>query len=500
MAEIDSELDGLPSVQISHVVDINPGVDKSLLSDDDRLPFIAMPAVEARTGKIDTRETRRYQDVKTGFTSFQSGDVLFAKITPCMENGKMAIFPHTVPGVGFGSTEFHVLRPTAFIDNRYLYYFVSSSAFRHEAQHNMSGAVGQKRVPKDFIAGHEIPITSINEQRRVVEKIEVLFSQLDKGEEAIRAVQALLKRYRQSVLKAAVTGELTAGWRAENSGKLEHGRDLLARILKSRRDTWSGRGQYKEPVAPDTSDLPELPDGWAWATLGQLISLIEAGKNVRCIERAPKDQETGIVKISAVTWDQFDEWESKTIQDEDHLNENALIQHGDLLISRANTLELVGASVVVEKIEKRLQLSDKVLRLKPVIPIERWINYVLKSRLGRHQIESRATGAQMSMRNISQRNLETIAVPIPSLEEMTVIVDSIKIAQSREMATTDQLELELARSSSLRQSILKDAFTGRLVEQDPTDEPATDLLARIKAARADTPKKSRGRPSRQAMA
>jgi hypothetical protein len=85
------------------------------------------------------------------------------------------------------------------------------------------------------------------------------------GEEAVRQVQALLKRYRQSVLKAAVTGELTADWREANRDRLEHGRDLLARILKTRRETWEGRGRYKEPVAPDTSGLPELPEGWMWA-------------------------------------------------------------------------------------------------------------------------------------------------------------------------------------------------------------------------------------------
>src|SRR5690606_30258063 len=231
-----------------------------------------MLAVEAGTGRMDVSGRRPFAEVKSGFTPFASGDVLFAKITPCMENGKMAVVPDLPHGVGFGSTEFSVLRPTAAIDAKLLYYFVSSAAFRQEAQHHMTGAVGQKRVPKRYLETKLFPLPPINEQRRIVEKIETLFAELDKGEEYLRQVQTLLTRYRQSVLKAAVTGELTAEWRAQRVGQLEHGRDLLARILKARRESWQGRGQYKEPVEPDATALPELPQGWVSCSLDALIA------------------------------------------------------------------------------------------------------------------------------------------------------------------------------------------------------------------------------------
>jgi len=468
------------SVPLSKVVDLNPGVDKSKFRDEDEMPFVPMPAVEAGTGRIDTSERRPFGRVKSGFTAFASGDVLFAKITPCMENGKMAVVPELPDSVGFGTTEFHVLRPTEAVDPKLLYYFVSSASLRHEALHHMTGAVGQKRVPKRYLETKIFPLAPLNEQRRIVEKIETLFARLDKGEEALREVQKLLTRYRQSILKAAVTGQLTADWRAENAHRLEHGRDLLARILEARREKWNGRGKYKEPAAPDTSGLPELPEGWVWASLGQLISRIEAGKNFRCQERPPEGDEVGVVKISAVTWDQFDELESKTIIRTDQINHSYQINEGDLLISRANTIDLVGASVVVENISKRLQLSDKVLRLRCVAPIEYWLKYVLKSPLGRLQIEAMATGAQMSMRNISQRNVEQIAIPLPSMDELNFVVDEIRRARMQGDQLVELCETELARSGALRQSILKDAFAGRLVPQDPADEPAADLLARIK--------------------
>ena len=111
-------------VPLSDLVQINPGIDKTRFQDSDEVPFVPMPAVEAETGHIDTSEKRSFGQVKSGFTSFATGDVLFAKITPCMENGKMAIVPKLPDGVGFGSTEFHVLRPSQAIDEHLLYYFV----------------------------------------------------------------------------------------------------------------------------------------------------------------------------------------------------------------------------------------------------------------------------------------------------------------------------------------------------------------------------------------
>jgi type I restriction enzyme S subunit len=119
-----------------------------------------MAAVGAADGTIDVTAKRPFADVKKGFTPFQSGDLLFAKITPCMENGKMAVVPQLENQYGFGSTEFHVIRPKAGIDAKYLYYFVSRQDYRKEAAHHMTGAVGQKRVPTDFLKQSIIPIPS----------------------------------------------------------------------------------------------------------------------------------------------------------------------------------------------------------------------------------------------------------------------------------------------------------------------------------------------------
>jgi type I restriction enzyme, S subunit len=165
-------------------------------------------------------------------------------------------------------------------------------------------------------------------------------------------------------------------------------------------------------------DGEEFPPGWAWATLGELIERIESGKNVSAIGRPPENGEVGIVKVSAVTWGEFDEDASKTLPLGVSYDPDDRIAVGDFLISRANTLELVGAPVIVRACRRALTLSDKVLRLRFKMPIDRWIELFLKSAIGRQQIEGFSQGAQLSMRNISQENLRRIKIPIAPAAEI----------------------------------------------------------------------------------
>jgi len=391
---------------------------------------------------------------------------------------------------------FRRMVPTEGINAPYLVHYLKYFYSTGDIKNYQAGSNNLRNLKFNEYKRLRVPLPPLNEQHRIVEKIETLFARIDKGEEALREVQKLLKRYRQSILKAAVTGELTRDWRKANQHKLEPASDFLARILETRRENWQGRGKYTEPVEPDTAALPILPANWQWASLGQLLHTIEAGKNYRCLERPPEGNEFGIVKISAVTWEDFDEEESKTVTDADRVNPRYLIKKGDLLMSRANTIELVGASVVVDRISKQLQLSDKVLRLKLVVPLEDWVNTVLKSPIGRQQIEAFATGAQMSMRNISQKNIERIAIPLPSQNEVGAISAAAAGCFEKSRALRSFCAAELTRSSALRQSILKSAFNGQLVPQDPNDEPASKLLARIRAEREAMPKAKARRKAR----
>lgn len=197
-----------------------------------------MAAVQELTGVVDQSNLKQFSEVKKGFTRFRNGDLLFAKITPCMENGKVAVVRNLAQGIGCGSTEFHVIRPEKGVDVDYLRYYVVQSAFRGDAKRHMQGAVGQQRVPPDFLREASLPLAPEREQRQIVRRIDELFSQIQEGERALERVQKLVERYRQSVLNAAVTGELTQEWREKHKGKLESGEAVLARILKARREAW----------------------------------------------------------------------------------------------------------------------------------------------------------------------------------------------------------------------------------------------------------------------
>ena len=253
-----------------------------------------MSRVEAESGWIDVSQTKPFGSVRQGYTSFKAGDVLFAKITPCMENGKMAVVPELISDHGFGSTEIHVLRPAAGIDPRFVYYSVSSREFRFHAEHNMTGAVGQKRVPSSILQEHEIGLPPTLEQRRIVEKIEALFEEVDRGVESLHAAKNNIELYGQSLLRSAFEGRLTADWRAQNPDKLESPDVLLARIRKERErryraaiDEWErsvaewrkGGKKGRKPAKPkrlkryslDCLDLKACPSPTS-ARLGVVVS------------------------------------------------------------------------------------------------------------------------------------------------------------------------------------------------------------------------------------
>lgn len=353
----------------------------------------------------------------------------------------------------------------------------------------------------------EFPLPPVKEQRRIVAKLEEMFSELDAGVAALKRVHSNLKRYRASVLKSAVEGKLTDEWRAEYVPK-ETGQQLLDRILKERRQRWEAeqlaayeakgkqppkdwKARYKQPEAPNTTDLPTLPEGWCWATLDQLIINIEAGKSFKCEPRQATLDEWGVIKVSAMTWGTFREEEQKAIPSHSDFDPNWEVKPGDILLSRSNTTELVGASVLVGECRSRLLLSDKSLRLLTVDSLDRrWFHCLLSSAVVRKQISSLATGTSDSMRNVSQEKLKAIVVPVPPFAEQIEIAQLVDAVSTVETQTEEEVSKGLLRASRLRQSILKDAFEGRLVAQDPADEPASELLARIKTARLPVTQKS----------
>jgi type I restriction enzyme S subunit len=363
------------------------------------------------------------------------------------------------------------------LEAKFLKHYITSPDGSRSLLGGMTGTAIRRIILRQ-INEATLPLPPLAEQKRIVSKIEELFSELDAGEESLRRARRQLGLYRQSLLKQAFEGKLTAPWRIQNPHLLE------------------SFAADDEISADELGTFAELPASWRYTRLGRFIQQIDAGKSFRCEERRPKPNEIGVAKVSAVTWGQYDEAESKTCIDPAKVNPSYFIREGDFLLSRANTIELVGACVLVRRVTQPIMLSDKTLRLSIDDERKSFILQYLRSHQGRREIEKRSTGNQESMRNIGQERIRSIVIPECTLPEQREIVrlldEQFTVIEQNER----EIDAALKRSAALRQSILKKAFTGQLVPQDPTDEPASALLERIQMERhasAAVPKKKTSR-------
>lgn len=406
---------------------------------------------------------------------------MYGRLRPYLNKVHRAAFE------GVASAEFIVFPESPVIDGDFLKFLLHQQAFVDFAMSRVSG--DRPRVKFDALAEFEFLLPPHSEQRRIAEKIETLFAEVDKGEESLRQVQALLARYRQSVLKAAVTGELTADWRAQRAGQLEHGRDLLARILKARRENWQGRGKYKEPVEPDTRNLPELPEGWVWAAVEQIAEVI--GGLTKNAKRSAMELRRPMLRVANVYQNRLDLSEIHETGVAEFELERVALRPLDLLVVEGNgSKDQIGRMAVWRGEIAGAVHQNHLIKVRLIEPgLVELLLWWFQSATGRRIIEDVASSTS-GLYTLSISKIEALSVPIPSFEEAQVISGRLKQEFARLEALDRIVEQELRRSAALRQAILKDGFEGRLVPQDPSDEPASELLARIRAQRAAQPGKT----------
>lgn len=188
-------------VRLGSIVSINPTKPKLSYDDDLICSFLPMTMVNEKSGSIIQLEEKPFSKVKKGYTYFEKGDILFAKITPCMENGNTVIAEALFNDFGFGSTEFYVLRASKAILNKYLYYLVRSQGFRNQAKQVMTGAVGQQRVPKSFLENYCFALPPLEVQKEIVDKIEILFSKIDESKELMEEVNETFEFRRSATIE-----------------------------------------------------------------------------------------------------------------------------------------------------------------------------------------------------------------------------------------------------------------------------------------------------------
>ncbi len=343
-----------------------------------------------------------------------------------------------------------------------------------------------------------VPIPPPAEQRRIVAKIEVLFSELDKGVESLITVREQLKAYRQAVLKHAFSGKLTAQWRHGNNDKVESARLLIARIKKERElhyqakiSIWNtapnkngGRPRPPKTLVPlgsqERDELPALPDSWIWEKLGWMTCGVEYGTAAK----SSKSGSVPVLRMGNIQNAKFDWSDLVYSSDEDEILKYAL-KAGDVLFNRTNSPELVGKTAIYRG-ERPALFAGYLIRVNQIASFvdSQYLNLFLNSHIARQQ-GNRVKTDGVNQSNINGERLSNYPFPYCSLAEQREIVKLLEEKLSIIDQLEDDVEQETKKSEALRQSMLRKAFSGQLVAQDPSDEPASVLLDRFRAQSED---------------
>lgn len=409
-----------------------------------------------------------------------------------------------------------VLKPIGMLPKFCMYQFQAPHIQRFFIEEAKGTA--QKGIYLKALSKLTMRVPPLREQSCIVEEIEKQFTRLDAGVAALERARTNLKRYRASVLKTACEGRLVPTEaelaRAEGRG-YEPADRLLARILKERRAKWEAdqlakmqaqgkipkddkwKEKYEEPTGPDTTKLPELPEGWVWVTLDAIAEVIDPNPS----HRMPKYENDGIPFISSENFtasDQIDFNIGKRVTSETWRDQRSrfTIRPGDFALSRIGT---IGKTRFLPP-DKDYCLSHAlvVISARSVDLDRRFLRLILSSHALFVQAQS---GVQsVGVPDLGMGKIRSFVVPLPPLPEQHRIVAEVE----RRLSVIDELEATVAanlkRSERLRQSILKNAFEGKLVPQNPSDEPVSVLLERIHTEREanrtkeETSEKVSGKP------
>lgn len=433
----------------------------------------------------------------------RSNDIVFAMSSGSKKHvGKSALSVADFDGA-FGAF-CGVLRPAATVNSRYFSYFFSTQEFRNYIE-EISKGTNINNLKQEHLLNCRLRLPPAKEQGRIVEKIEELLSELDKGVESLKTAREQLKVYRQAVLKHAFEGKLTASWREENKEKLETPDQLLARIRKEREDRyqqqltewevalrdWEARGQEgKRPTKPRKSEIPdrpspeherrkwELPANWRWSQIGTFsfvtkLAGFEYTKYVRYDEQGDmpviKAENAGPNGYRATVYSKV-QASSVAELTRSHLN------GGELL------MVFVGAgtgNVAMVPASQRFFLGPNIgmIRVESSAVNPAYIELFLRSPKGKEL--ALAAVKAVAQPSLSMGTIRQIPVALPPSLEQEVIVAKLNASLSLIEQAEHDIEAQLARAETLRQSILRKAFSGRLVPQEAHDEPASVLLERI---------------------
>ncbi|MDY6953170.1 MAG: restriction endonuclease subunit S [Thermodesulfobacteriota bacterium] len=455
---------GWASSAIEDIASVNPRHPRDLEASTE-VSFVPMAGISEHSPRFEYTEVKPYSSVRNNYTHFQEGDVLFAKITPCMENGKAAIARDLRNGLGCGTTELHVLRPLGGIPPEFLYHYLHQQSFRNEAARNMTGTSGHLRVPVDYVREAQILVPPLNEQHRIVAKLEKLLAKVDKCQERLDKIPAILKRFRQSVLAAACSGRLTADWRDKNADEI------------SRPD----RPDLPKAVILDDSQADVLPSTWFYTKLEGSILDLQNGVSKR---KSKVGEQTVVLRLADIYGREILPDNLRKIKLTREEVEKYGLSERDILVTRVNgSPEIVGSFTLYDR-HDTWAYCDHFIRLRTDRELldENYLVITARTADARRHINLNMVSSA-GQNTVSQKTIKSLPIPLPPISEQQEIV--LRVEALFQIADRIQARYEKAKVhiDKLTQSILAKAFRGELVPQDPNDDPASKLLERIRAER-----------------
>lgn len=425
-------------------------------------------------GNIDLSDVK-YVEVSE-YDALREGDVLFNNTNSPVWVGKTALIKKDSEWAYSNHMTRLRFYPDS-INSAWIAYHLHYLALTGFFQMYCTNHVNQASINRTFLSTRvKIPLPPLAEQHRIVAEIEKQLTRLDAGVAALRRAQARLQRYKAAVLKAACEGRLVP-----QDPNDEPAAVLLERILTERRKQWNGRGKYEEPQPPNTDGLPELPVGWVWARV-ESVGGVKLGR-----QRSPKHH-TGqhmrpYLRVANVFEDRIDTTDILEMNFTPEEYKIYRLEYGDILLNEGQSLELVGRPAIYRGEVPGACFQNTLVRFRSSEHISRkFALYVFRAYLhsGRFQKIARWT---TNIAHLGAGRFAELEFPLPPLAEQQRIVAEVE----RRLSVVEEVEAALGanlhRAERLRQSVLKQAFEGRLVPQDSADEPASVLLERIRKAR-----------------
>ena len=399
--------------------------------------------------------------IQLGCTFLQKGDVLIARMPDPL--GRACIFPgDSKPAVTVVDVAI-VRSANGEFNHRWLMYFVNAPAFRAAVASKQSGST-RKRISRGNLSKISLPVPPPDQQKRIVAEIEKQFSRLDEALANLKRVKANLRRYKAAVLKAAVEGRLveTEAELARREGRsYETGAQLLQRILETRRSQWKGKGKYKEPTAPDTTYLPELPEGWVWASVQQLAD-VQLGKMLdRQKHRTGK--ELPYLRNIHVRWGSVDTDDLLMMFFKDSELDRYGLNAGDVLVCEGGE---PGRAAVWDGVISGMMYQKAIHRVRFLAGYEQKLLVFLLEYLAKSgRLERWFTGS--TIKHFTGESFAQLSIPLPPHDEQRRIVTEAEQRLSIMEGFETQVDANIVRAERLRKSILQQAFSHTQLRNQP---------------------------------